>query len=565
MRRTPALALALVAFGLLAASLASVADARTAYVGGADQNTAAPYVVPVNLATQSPGSQIPLPGGGEGASQRLAITPDGATVWAPNLSADNVVPIAVATNTAGTPVNLPGGTGPSAIAIAPDGSAVYVTGEGTDNLTRINTATNTVAGTIPVGSAPIGIAITPDGRRAYVVNNVDGNVTPINLATDTPGTVIPVAFDPDGIAISPDGRSAYVTSLADDSVTVIDIATNTVSTTITGVDGNPDAIAITPDGSKAYAVGAGATPISIPANTAGAQIPIGDYLTDVAILPSGSTAYPVDTGNPPQGLTPLDVATDTPGSEFGVGSQPDAIAIVPNQPPQAAFSFSPSAPTNGASVGFDGSGSSDSDGTVARYDWDFGDGTSAADAGRSPNHTYAKPGTYQVTLTTTDNEGCSTHLVFTGQTAYCNGSSVASITHPVTVASVCEKVSAGSTSFVPKFRLGHTTVPGVRVRLHVSHPAHLDVQATLDYSSDGPRYSGLGSLSVQVKHFRRVRFAIPNSLRDILPVGTPVKVKLKIHATPTPGTGCPATSSHRTLHVKVVRVLPNAVQKGRQS
>jgi uncharacterized delta-60 repeat protein len=57
----------------------------------------------------------------------------------------------------------------------------------------------------------------------------------------------------------------------------------------------------------------------------------------------------------------------------------------------------------GTPVGFDGSGSSDVDGTVASYSWDFGDGTSAA--GATPTHTYAKDGTYTVRLTVTDDKG----------------------------------------------------------------------------------------------------------------------------------------------------------------
>jgi hypothetical protein len=39
-----------------------------------------------------------------------------------------------------------------------------------------------------------------------------------------------------------------------------------------------------------------------------------------------------------------------------------------------------------------------------------------------------------VTLTLTDNEGCSTSFVFTGQTASCNGSGVATVTKTVRVA-----------------------------------------------------------------------------------------------------------------------------------
>jgi hypothetical protein len=77
--------------------------------------------------------------------------------------------------------------------------------------------------------------------------------------------------------------------------------------------------------------------------------------------------------------------------------------------------------------------SSDADGRVARYDWDFGDGQRAMDAGPMPTQTYATPGAYQATVTVADDEGCSNAWIFTGQTALCNGSQRATASQRVVV------------------------------------------------------------------------------------------------------------------------------------
>ena len=72
-----------------------------------------------------------------------------------------------------------------------------------------------------------------------------------------------------------------------------------------------------------------------------------------------------------------------------------------NLPPVASFTYS----CTDLTCDFDGSGSTDPDGSVVSYAWDLGDGTSAT--GPSPSHTYAAAGTYPVILTVTDNEGAT--------------------------------------------------------------------------------------------------------------------------------------------------------------
>jgi PKD repeat protein len=72
-----------------------------------------------------------------------------------------------------------------------------------------------------------------------------------------------------------------------------------------------------------------------------------------------------------------------------------------NVSPAAAFT----ATTSGLDVAVDAAGSSDPDGEIDSFAWDFGDGTSAT--GQTAAHTYPAGGTYPITLTVTDDEGAT--------------------------------------------------------------------------------------------------------------------------------------------------------------
>ncbi|MBB5801371.1 subtilisin family serine protease [Saccharothrix ecbatanensis] len=69
--------------------------------------------------------------------------------------------------------------------------------------------------------------------------------------------------------------------------------------------------------------------------------------------------------------------------------------------PKASFATKCSSTTPDCS--FDASGSTDPDGSISSYAWEFGDGTTGT--GVKPSHKYSKNGTYTVKLTVTDNSG----------------------------------------------------------------------------------------------------------------------------------------------------------------
>lgn len=74
-----------------------------------------------------------------------------------------------------------------------------------------------------------------------------------------------------------------------------------------------------------------------------------------------------------------------------------------NRAPVASIQFTPPSVNAPVSVQFSGAGSTDADGRIVSYTWDFGDGSQGT--GINLNHVYASAGRYSVTLTVTDDQG----------------------------------------------------------------------------------------------------------------------------------------------------------------
>ena len=241
-----------------------------------------------------------------------------------------------------------------------------------------------VGAPIPVPS-PYGAAVTPDGKFVYVADT-EGTVAVIDTAINQLiGPLIPTGGNPQTVAISPDGTRAYVTDYNENRIQVIDTATRQVVGTISGAGRvqQPEYAAVSPDGKKVFASQLNANSI-IGFETANNQL-IGPILA---------------------------------------GKGTGGLAFVPDQSPLASFAL-PAKVRPGVPATLGGAASTDPDGTVANFAWQFGDGATATAPAPTATHTFAKPGSYSTVLTLTDNEGCSVAMVYTGQTASCHGSPAA--------------------------------------------------------------------------------------------------------------------------------------------
>jgi DNA-binding beta-propeller fold protein YncE len=414
----------------------------------------------------------------DGAPRTIVVTPDGRYAYTAN--GRNPVTGEVFNSVSAYRIDESGGlvslgdpvtanVDPDALAVAPNGRTLYVVNRGTNTLLIFGIGTDgrlsQRGDPIPTGAEfARGVAMTPNGRFLFVshgnplAENQDF-LTQFSVHDDgtlsAPGVPVPIGSAGGAMGVTPDGRFLYVPCSASGQVFGFRIEPDgrllRVPGPVATAPDDPIAASVTPDGKYVYVTNGGL--VASPSRTVSAYRILGNGVLEhideftAGFTPVASTPTPdgrylyVSNINPIPGtetwhVSAFEIGADgrlreVAGSPFPTGGRQPAyqsIVIRPNQGPIAAFTAAPGTPT-----AFDATASVDPDGRIARYDWDFGDGTVLRDGGPTPVHEYRYPGTYRVRLTVTDNENCSTLFVYYGTSALCDGSPAASVTRRVTV------------------------------------------------------------------------------------------------------------------------------------
>ena len=338
-------------------------NGRVIYINSAF--SAQPGLLVLNASTLAVQATIPI-----GAANGIAITPDGSTVYVPNLGLGQpynptVAIINTASNTVTSSIPLSTKLNPGPARISPDGSMLWIsefplyTGVKPRVLVFSTSTSQAMGSFTPLGDqVPGDIVFGPGSNVAWVVAGAAA-VDVVNVATlkpvteiDTLGSLSHPAVSPDGkilllpnsgtsqaaaisqtnferlagiplgsmnfstsqlyqeyggAAASPDGSRMFVTNYDSGNVSIIDTASEKVIKSVE-VGSSPVAVVVSPDGSKAYVANSFSNSITV--------IDTKTFAPTTIPLPRSQSTYPSAIAISPDG-SHVYVAGNNPMPDFG--------------------------------------------------------------------------------------------------------------------------------------------------------------------------------------------------------------------------------------------------------
>ncbi|MFL5834371.1 MAG: PKD domain-containing protein [Solirubrobacterales bacterium] len=372
------------------------------------------FTVPPSGIFQLAGPAIPT-----ASATSVAISPDGRFAFAStrefmSVPAEGIRRFAFNPDGSLAPLSPAAGSGEYAdVALSPDGRFLFAsTGSAIDRFALGADGSLTPLGSTPLPGAFL-LVTAGDSNRLFVLVGgsstgvasfaigADGSLSQQGSTADL-GTTSTKVF-----AASPDGRHVFVPDYNKDLIRTVSIAVDGAPTAVPGGMSvmDPEAVGVSPDSRQLVFYRAG-----------GSENALGS-----AMINADGTLI----------KSPFETKWST--------GEPEPIVFQPHPAPVARFSAQAGAP--GQALRFDAAASE----RAARFDWNFGDGTTLADGGPSPKHTYAKAGDYTVTLTVTDSSGCSARSLYSGHSTICPGGST-----PIATGKVDTLPVLGKPKAVPK-------------------------------------------------------------------------------------------------------------------
>lgn len=304
---------------------------------------------------------------------------------------------------------------------------------GADNITEINASTQ--PGWTPGNVNPTysrgncnatGVVESPPAFIAGNLDPVSANIPPVaNANGPYNGTVnLSLTFDGSGSTDSDGSIVSYSWDFGDGNTatgvspthTYLTAGTFTVSLTVTddagdtGTDNTTATIGLGNQPPVANANGpySGTVNVALSFDGSASNDPDGmiiSYSWDFGDGNTGTGANPTHTYTTANMYNVTLTVMDDAGATDSIGTTANIVPVVVNQPP-IADANGPYSGTVGVAIIFDGSASTDADGTIVSYNWDYGDGNTGT--GITPSHTYGVDGNFTVSLTVTDDAGATT-------------------------------------------------------------------------------------------------------------------------------------------------------------
>ena len=243
-------------------------------------------------------------------------------------------------------------------------------------------------------------SFSPDGSLLATMGRL-GMIKLWNVSSGVLAGFLPAHGGGECVAFSPDGEK-LASGSSDNMIKLCDVSSGVLIRTLTGHTGTVHSVVFSPDG-RILASGSS------------------DGTVKLWSVPGGEPIYTFTSDS--AGVTSLAFSCDggilAAGEYHGTIRLWDVDAILyPNDPPSASFTWQAlmpdgtwmiSEPHTGDQIEFDASASSDPDGEIVEYAWDWDNNGSYDSATTDPviEHSFTVSGTHRVTLRATDDAGAT--------------------------------------------------------------------------------------------------------------------------------------------------------------